>query len=343
MNLTPDYPQRPSQFDRHFLRLLSEMNVANGTVGPDGCWLLSVIVRQEDALHYSHPVDFWNGQLILLVGAHSEDTLKRVRKRCVDAGWLTYVSGAKRRPARYWVRWPDGLKLPEWWYKNAPLNGCAEMQGQNCGGKTAPESAQNPPRIRTPSIPIPIPNTKNTPPTPTSGGDVCAPEKQDPESVPGGEAVPDRQEKSRKPRKPKVTADDPLFARFWAAYPHRVDKPAALRAWANLSVDETLLQAILAGVERYKATKPDWQNWKNPGPWLNARKWEDEPGEATPSQPGTPPKSNIQKPLTPFQIAHMNYSPNGVPRDANGELILDKLCNNLECPHCKPKRQGVAA
>lgn len=92
--------------------------------------------------------------------------------------------------------------------------------------------------------------------------------------------APEPEPKQKTPRKGrKAKADpnaDPLFARFWAAYPNRVDKPAALRAWAKLKVDEPLLAKILAGLELYKAAKQDWRAWKNPGPWLNARRWEDE-------------------------------------------------------------------
>jgi len=72
---------------------------------------------------------------------------------------------------------------------------------------------------------------------------------------------------------------------FWKAYPHKVDKPAALKAWPSLNPDADLIVAILAGLERYKATKPEWQAWKHPGPWLNARKWEDEPAPEAPKGP----------------------------------------------------------
>ncbi len=47
------------------------------------------------------------------------------------------------------------------------------------------------------------------------------------------------------------------FDRFWAAYPKRVSKGAARKAWTKLKPSEQLLQAILAGIGRAK-TSAQW-------------------------------------------------------------------------------------
>lgn len=70
------------------------------------------------------------------------------------------------------------------------------------------------------------------------------------------------------------------FARFWQAWPNKVGKPAAERAFKKVA-DE--LDAILAGIERYIANKPCDRPWLNPATFLNQRRWEDQPAPV--SQP----------------------------------------------------------
>lgn len=81
----------------------------------------------------------------------------------------------------------------------------------------------------------------------------------------------------------------PLFARFWAAYPKRVAKRDALKAWARLGVTTGLLDEMLAAIERQRRTQ--WANGfvPNPATWLNGRRWED---EDVPS-PGPAPKPSV--------------------------------------------------
>lgn len=64
--------------------------------------------------------------------------------------------------------------------------------------------------------------------------------------------------------------------RFWKAYPHKVSKGAARRAWLKArrkaSADE-----ILDGIIRYKAAKPADRAWQHPATWLNGEGWLDDP------------------------------------------------------------------
>lgn len=81
-------------------------------------------------------------------------------------------------------------------------------------------------------------------------------------------------------RKPAVT-NDPLFDRFWAAYPRKVGKPKAQTAFARLNATEQDLDRMLAAIERHTRAygwnkKEVWKYIPHPATWLNQRRWEDE-------------------------------------------------------------------
>jgi hypothetical protein len=65
------------------------------------------------------------------------------------------------------------------------------------------------------------------------------------------------------------------FDAFWNAYPRRIGKLEAIKAYMKARKLATAEQ-ILAGVEAYRQHKPGWQAWKHPGPWLNAGRFLDE-------------------------------------------------------------------
>ena len=68
------------------------------------------------------------------------------------------------------------------------------------------------------------------------------------------------------------------FDEFWEAYPRHIAKPAALRAFKGAR-KKVPLADILSGVERYKATKPDYADWCHAATWLNQDRWADDYGE----------------------------------------------------------------
>ena len=91
-------------------------------------------------------------------------------------------------------------------------------------------------------------NIKNPPIAPLEGGD--------------GEAAPS------------------AFAQFWEAYPKKLGKKAAAKAWGKAR-DKPALPDLLAAVERQKAW-PQWQRdggqyIPHPASWLNQGRWSDEP------------------------------------------------------------------
>lgn len=68
---------------------------------------------------------------------------------------------------------------------------------------------------------------------------------------------------------------------FWKAYPRKVSKPAALRAWKKINPDAGTVTAIMEGLERWKQCEQWCRDGGRfvpyPATWLNARNWETPP------------------------------------------------------------------
>lgn len=77
-----------------------------------------------------------------------------------------------------------------------------------------------------------------------------------------------------------VAEDDPDFTRFWDAYPRRVAKKDARKAWAKLDPTPQLVEQILSALEwqipayQWNGAKADYAPY--PASYLNAARWEDE-------------------------------------------------------------------
>lgn len=70
------------------------------------------------------------------------------------------------------------------------------------------------------------------------------------------------------------------FERFWEAYPRKVAKQVAAKAWNKLHPNPELVDHMIAAIERQKQTQ-QWQKDNgdfipHPSTWLNGRRWEDE-------------------------------------------------------------------
>ena len=84
----------------------------------------------------------------------------------------------------------------------------------------------------------------------------------------------------RKRGREAVHAFPPGFEAFWAAYPRKVAKDHAAKAYARLKPDEPLQRRILAALAAQVAS----EQWTRDGgrfvphaaTWLNGRRWEDE-------------------------------------------------------------------
>jgi len=71
-----------------------------------------------------------------------------------------------------------------------------------------------------------------------------------------------------------------LFDTFWNAYPKKLSKAAAKKAWDKIKPDEQLLVTMMATIERAKTsenwTKENGQYIPYPATWLNGERWKDE-------------------------------------------------------------------
>lgn len=77
-----------------------------------------------------------------------------------------------------------------------------------------------------------------------------------------------------------------LFDRWWKAYPKKVAKPAAAKAFPAALKKAGSVELLIAAAERYAndpTRKPDYT--ANPATWLKDERWTDEPAESTTPKP----------------------------------------------------------
>jgi hypothetical protein len=75
------------------------------------------------------------------------------------------------------------------------------------------------------------------------------------------------------------------FDSFWQAYPRKVAKGDAEKAWRKIKPNELLTELILKAIDRANKSQ-DWMKDSGkfipyPATWLNGKRWEDEPYVAT--------------------------------------------------------------
>lgn len=88
------------------------------------------------------------------------------------------------------------------------------------------------------------------------------------------EVAPQRIKENREKR--KTLSASPLFERFWTAYPKKVAKCVALRAWEKIKPEEA--EGIIARIEINKLGEwagKEKQYIPNASSWLNDRRWTD--------------------------------------------------------------------
>lgn len=87
----------------------------------------------------------------------------------------------------------------------------------------------------------------------------------------------DRSDQKKLHARAPASAREDRFTEFWMAYPKKVAKGAAERAWAK-AVKTTDPDVILAGLQaqapRLRSVDPQFV--KHPSTWLNSTSWEDE-------------------------------------------------------------------
>lgn len=79
---------------------------------------------------------------------------------------------------------------------------------------------------------------------------------------------------------PTPRGGDVRFDQFWDAYPRKVAKEAARKAFAKHKPDEALLNTMLSALETQKAsdqwTRDNGQFIPHASTWLNQKRWEDD-------------------------------------------------------------------
>lgn len=119
------------------------------------------------------------------------------------------------------------------------------------------------------------------------------------------ERPPDPQKKTNPPGSPsgKPSSLETNFLEFWEAYPKRVAKGSARKAYRNARKRASHAE-ILAGVERYavKVRGTEAEFIAHPASWLNADRWLDEDSKKSPTVtqgPWKPFKPEKQDPTSP--------------------------------------------
>ena len=116
-------------------------------------------------------------------------------------------------------------------------------------------------------------------------------EKDPPYTPPRGRNADDAKERKTVETAEKKTAEtsprttvETSFDAFWQAYPKKVGKQAALKAFRRVKVP---LETLLTAIERQKCgsqwSRDGGQYIPNPATWLNQGRWEDEVYAAPPS------------------------------------------------------------
>lgn len=98
------------------------------------------------------------------------------------------------------------------------------------------------------------------------------------------------------PKAPKGGESDVMFDRFWRAYPRKVNKQAARRAWEKLKPDLLLCTQMSIALKE-QINSDAWQREggrfiPHPSTWLNGKRWED---ELPPEMPQRSPADTCQE------------------------------------------------
>ncbi len=146
------YPRRPAFYSQKFARLLGKLCIAN-EIGAEACWFAITIACLEDAKRYSGPVNFFNHQLMPIIGQTREPTFRKVRDRLVQAGLLHVEERPKgsRQPTLYWTIPPADLSEVDSGAFDEPATPTIEFQrGYEAGYQAAmAELREQTPRTET--------------------------------------------------------------------------------------------------------------------------------------------------------------------------------------------------
>lgn len=137
----------------------------------------------------------------------------------------------------------------------------------------APAEAEGPKTPDPSGIPIGSPKLSEAKRSQESSGKQSLPAARELDDA-GQEIEPSKGDPPQE--EPWVPWPEDWWERFWAVIWAREGTEAAYRALSKVRKRKLVsFTAVMAGVERYKRTKPEWKNWCNPATWINQQRWRD--------------------------------------------------------------------
>jgi hypothetical protein len=99
------------------------------------------------------------------------------------------------------------------------------------------------------------------------------------------EADTEPEQRKKEPRAVALVGDWPsdAFDQFWAKYPTKIAKKAALRAFVSAKRSSVTFDRLMFGLDRYIAEKPPQIDYCHPATWLNGGRWDDQPAASAPN------------------------------------------------------------
>lgn len=181
-----------------------------------------------------------------------------------------------------WIRFRSGrIELPNFGRHNGETAKTRARNAKNQKRKRQQPDAPSPPPVAPPVTGPPQQMSPSRGDIPVTRGEERREDKTPPTppAEPGGGAGGGGAAKPRKADRSALGGPD--FDRFWAAYPRKVAKPDAARAFAKLAPHPDLVDRMLAALA-WQCRSEGWTREggrfvPHPATWLNARRWEDEP------------------------------------------------------------------
>ena len=212
------------------------------------------------SLAQGRPCNMANADFASRFGIHPRKVTEHIRK-LIDKGWLIDIS--KERTKRELIPTEKALAI---WEKGVAESGTVAESGysrkrqSNIAGNGLKYSQFRQPRIH----------------------------RLQEEYILTGE-----QDHAKEKTAKKEKRIEELFCQFYAAYPRKVAKKAAQKAFAKIKDVGDKLPAIIQALEKQKAEyqqqhdfqRDGWRFFPHPATWLNREQWEDETETAAPSQP----------------------------------------------------------
>jgi hypothetical protein len=279
--------------------------------------LLALAPDMDESGRVSVPRDELSNRL----GRHPRKVDDRL-KNAVDAGFLQRVSrGQKHRHAVYQATLsaPDGGRADK--SLSTPPGGRAEAASagsQRAGFKHPEKSLSAPDGGRTEQN-LSAPDggrTENAPLYKDHARALTTADRNhthEQDNTPGddavvvqlfdGKAITSLRSKKQTPARKRASepAREDAFDEFWAAYPRRIAKAAARKAWEKAIKAKADPQIIIAAATRYatdpRRTESDIKYTPHPATWLNQERWTDEPTPAALS-PATTQRGGIDQRMT---------------------------------------------